>query len=382
MSHPFRDRTAIVGVGHSPCSKTPTISPYLNTVRTLKQAIADAGLEPSDIDGVCALATGGEPSPLDMVQALGLPGVTWYGGGLGGGVGPGLVANAAMAVASGLCTTAIAYRTMAVPRPGDGTYNFFGPAKLGGAANFIQPYGHGVFMQYFAAWYQRKRKVFGVTDEQMGAYVTAMRDNATRNPHAVLGKPMTMDEYLACPYVAEPLRRFDCDMPVDVSGAVIVTTAERARDLRQKPVYISSVSTGTGPRPHMAFWHDYDQSAAHFAAKTIWKNAGMGPEDMDFGMIYDGFAPLVLYNLEEYGFVPKGEAGRFLGDGGHLRDGAFPLNPHGGNNSEGRSHAIGHMVEATQQLRGQAGARQLKKANTTFVNGGAIMLAGAVVLHN
>jgi acetyl-CoA acetyltransferase len=237
-------------------------------------------------------------------------------------------------------------------------------------------------MQYFAGWYQRRRKVFGVTDEQMGAYVVAMRENASRNPHAILNKPITLDDYLNSRFVAEPLRIFDCDMPVDVCGAVVVTTAERAKDLKQPPVYVSAASMGTGPRHDMVFWHDYDQSAAAWAAQTIWDQAGLGPQDMDFGMIYDGFAPLILYNLEEYGFVPRGDAGRFLGDGGHLPGGSFPLNPHGGNNSEGRSHAIGHVVEAALQLRGQAGPRQLPNVHATFVNGGAIMLAGALVLHN
>ena len=116
--------------------------------------------------------------------------------------------------------------------------------------------------------------------------------------------------------------------------------------------------------------------------QDLWKNAGLGPTDMDFAMLYDGFAPLVLYGLEEFGFVPRGEAGGFLGDWEHLAGGSLPLNPHGGNNSEGRSHAIGHVVEATLQLRGQAGVRQLPNVHATMVNGGAITLSGALVLHN
>jgi acetyl-CoA acetyltransferase len=382
MTNPLRDKAAIVGVGHSPCKKDMGVSPHIFTARTCLEAIHDAGLTPADIDGICAIGSPDEPSVTTMIETLGMPGVRWYGGAMGGGVGPGLVANAAVAVASGLCTAAIAYRTMTAPRPGDATYNFMAREGPTGNAAFTAPYGQGLFMQYFAPWYQRKRKVFGVTDEQMGAYVTAMRENATRNPHAALGKKMTMEEYLACPFVAEPLRRFDCDLPVDVCGAVVVTTADRAKDLRHKPVYVAATATGTGPRPDMIFWHDYDQSSAYWANQVIWENAGMGPQDMDFAMIYDGFAPLILYNLEEYGFVPRGEAGRWLGDGNHLRGGSLPLNPHGGINSEGRSHAIGHMVEATHQLRGEAGPRQLPDVHATFINGGALMLSGAIVLHN
>jgi acetyl-CoA acetyltransferase len=382
MTNPLRDRAAIVGVGHSPCAKDLGLSPLALTLRTCLEALADAGLDPGDVDGIAAMGGGEEPMPTAMIEPLGLPGVRWYGGALGGGVGPSVVANAALAVASGLCTTAVAYRTMMAPRPGAATYNYMGFNGATGTAAFTLPYGLGVFMQYFAPWYQRRRKVFGVTDEQMGAYVVAMRDNASRNPHAALGTPITMQQYLDSRFVCEPLRLFDCDLPVDVCGAVVVTSPERARDLPHPPVYMSAASTGTGPRPDMIFWHDYDQSAYHWAAQTIWDNAGLGPADMDFAMLYDGFAPLVLYGLEEFGFVGKGESGPFLGDGHHLAGGNLPLNPHGGNNSEGRSHAIGHVVEATLQLRGEAGARQLAKASACLINGGAITLSGALVLHN
>ncbi len=383
MSNALRDRAVIVGVGHSPCSKDLGVPPEAFTRSTCLEAVADAGLEPGAIDGIAAMGSEGEPSPLQMMQMLGLPGLSWYGGALGGGVGPSVVASAAVAVAAGVCETALAYRTMTAPRPGSGTYNYMGAfAGASGNASFTLPYGLGVFMQYFAPWYQRRRKIDGVTDEQMGAYVVAMRDNASRNPHAALNRPITMDDYLASRFVCEPLRLFDCDLPVDVCGAVVVTTPERARDLARPPVYVAGVSTGTGPRPDMIFWHDYDQSAYAWAAKRIWDNAGFGPADVDFAMLYDGFAPLVLYGLEELGFVPKGEAGRFLGDGGHLATGRLPLNPHGGNNSEGRSHAIGHVVEATLQLRGEAGPRQLPDAHATVVNGGAITLSGALALHN
>jgi acetyl-CoA acetyltransferase len=381
MSDAIRDRSAIAGVGHTPCVKDLGVSPLQFTLRTCLEAIEDAGLEPGDVDGIAAMGND-EPSTLQVMECLGLPGVTWYGGALGGGVGPSVVANAALAVASGLCTTALAYRTMTAPRPDSATYNYMGFTGARGLGAFTIPYGLGVFMQYFAPWYQRRRKVFGVTDEQMGAYVVAMRDNASRNPLAALREPMTMDDYRASRYVCEPLRLVDCDMPVDVCGAVVVTTAERARDLRHPPVYVASVSTGTGPKPDMIFWHDYDESAYAWAAKTIWANAGLGPADMDFAMMYDGFAPLVLYGLEEFGLVPKGEAGAFLGDGGHLAGGSLPLNPHGGNNSEGRSHAIGHVVEAAHQLRGDAEARQLPDVHACIINGGAITLAGAIVLHN
>jgi acetyl-CoA acetyltransferase len=380
MSDAIRDRAALVGVGHTKCTKDLGKSGLAFTVDTCRQAVADAGMQLSDIDGIVAT---GEVAAFDVMQGLGLHGLNFYGGPLGGGVGPSVVANAALAVAGGVCDAALAFVTMTAPRPGAGTYNYMGGTSGAvGQAAFTLPYGLGVFMQYFAPFYQRRRQLDGVTDEQMGAYVVAMRENASRNPHAALNVPITMQDYLDSRYVAEPLRLFDCDMPVDVCGAVVVTTAERAKDLAHAPVYVGAVTTGTGPKPDMVFWHDYDDMAFSWSARHLWRNAGLGPADMDFAMMYDGFAPLVLYGLEAYGLVGRGEAGTFLGAGEHLAGGRLPVNPHGGNNSEGRSWAIGHMVEAVLQLQGRAGPRQLPDVHATVVNGGAISLAGALVLHN
>lgn len=383
MTDTIRDRAALVGVGHTKCAKDLGVSPLQFTVDACLKAIADAGLSVNDIDGIAGTpGPGAAVSALQVMEALGLDGLDFYGSQLGGGVGPATVAYAALAVAAGVCDTALAYVTMTAPRPGAATYNYMGGSGATGNNAFTTPYGLGVFMQYFAPFYQRRRQLDGVTDEQMGGYVVAMRDNASRNPHAALGQPITMEDYLTSRWVCEPLRLFDCDMPVDVCGAVVVTTAERARDLRHPPVYVSAATTGTGPRPDMIFWHDYDEMAFSWSAHKLWRNAGFGPAEVDFAMLYDGFAPLVLYGLEAYGFVEKGEAGAFLGDGEHLAGGRLPLNPHGGNNSEGRSWAIGHVVEAVLQLQGRGGLRQLPDVHTTIVNGGAITLGTAVALHN
>jgi acetyl-CoA acetyltransferase len=383
MSEAFRDKAAIVGVGHTKCSKDLGKSALAFTLDTCMEAIGDAGLEVNDIDGIAGIGSAGPtPSPLEVMQGLGLDGVSFYGGALGGGVGPSVVANAALAVAAGVCDTALAFVTMTAPRADSGTYNYMGGIAARGVNAFTTPYGFGVFMQYFAPWYQRRRQLDGVTDEQMGAYVVAMRDNASRNPHAALGVPITLQDYVDSRFVAEPLRLFDCDLPVDVCGCVVITTADRAMHLRRQPVYVSAISTGTGPRPDMIFWHDYDEMAFKWSAKNLWRNAGLGPGDMDVAMLYDGFAPLVLYGLQDYGFVAKGEAGPFLGAGEHLAGGRLPLNPHGGNNSEGRSWAIGHVCEAALQLQGRAGPRQLADVHTTMIHGGALTLSGALELHN
>ena len=371
MSNPLRDRAVFVGVGHTPSSRNMGISPMRFTLDACTQAIEDAGIDKSEIDGIVTVGT---LSELEVLQHLGLEGVTYHAGPLGGGVGGGVAANAALAVASGLCEVALGFVTMEAPKPGV-TYNYMGGNGARGDDAFTLPYGDGVFMQHFAPYYQRRRLLDGVTDEQMGAYVVAMRDNAMRNPNAVWHEAITMDDYRASRYVAEPLRLLDCDMPVDVCGAVIVTTPERAKDA-------SAMTTGQRPRPSAVFWHDYDEMPYKWAAKRLWSNAGVGPQDMDFAMLYDGFSPLVLYCLQDFGFVSKGAAGEFLGAGEHLRGGSLPLNPHGGNNSEGRSWGFGHVCEAILQLQGRSGERQLPDVHATMIGGGGIVNSSALVLHN
>ena len=378
MSNPLRDRAVFVGVGHTPSSRNMGISPMRFTLDACTQARADAGIDQSEIDGIVTVGT---LSELEVLQHLGLEGVTYHAGPLGGGVGGGVAANAALAVASGLCEVALGVVTMEAPKPGV-TYNYMGGNGARGDDAFTLPYGDGVFMQHFAPYYQRRRLLDGVTDEQMGAYVVAMRDNAMRNPNAVWHEAITMDDYRASRYVAEPLRLLDCDMPVDVCGAVIVTTPERAKDLKQQPVFASAMTTGQRPRPSAVFWHDYDEMPYKWAAKRLWSNAGVGPQDMDFAMLYDGFSPLVLYCLQDFGFVSKGAAGEFLGAGEHLRGGSLPLNPHGGNNSEGRSWGFGHVCEAILQLQGRSGERQLPDVHATMIGGGGIVNSSALVLHN
>lgn len=280
MTATVRDRAAFVGVGHTRCVKDLGKPALQFTLDTCAEALADAGVPVADVDGIAGLAGPGVGvTELAVMQGLGLDGLTFHGGTLGGGVGPSVAANAALAVAAGLCDTALAFVTMSAPRPGSGTYNYMGDFGADGVNAFTLPYGLGVFVQYFAPWYQRRRQVDGVTDEQMGAYVVAMRENASRNPNAVLGTPISLQDYIASRFVAEPLRLFDCDMPVDVCGAVVVTTAERAKDLRHRPVYVSAVTTGTGPKPDMVFWHDYDEMAFRWSAKHLWRNAGLGPQD-------------------------------------------------------------------------------------------------------
>ena len=171
-------------------------------------------------------------------------------------------------------------------------------------------------------------------------------------------------------------------MPVDAAGAVVVTTAERARDLRRPPVFVSAATTGQGPRPDYVFWHDYTVMASRWAADGLWEMAGLGPQEMDFAQIYDGFAPFIFSWLEDLGFADRSNVGEFVGSGALRLGGSLPTNTFGGNLSEGRFHGMGHLIEAVRQLRGDAGARQVPNARVGVVASGGLTMAGALVLHN
>lgn len=385
---PIRDKTAIVGVGHSGCSKDLTAPHPVIWVRTIREAIADAGLDVSDIDGISCYHQ--DPVPKNILptafylaESLGLPGLNWYGGTLGQGYGVAALGAASLAVATGHCDVAVAIHTMSRPQAkGPTPYNYLGSESAAGVQAFLAPYGFSVFMQYIAAWYSRYQAVFGATREQLGRLVVSQRAGASRNPKAVLREPITLDDYLAARWIAEPLCLLDSDMPVNAAVAYVVTSAERAADLRQKPVFVAHAGTWTGPRADFVFHHDYEELFPRRFAERFWARSGYQPADMSFANLHDGFSVYVLYWLEALGFVGRGQAAEFVGSGAaDSKSGTLPINTHGGNISEGRLQSAGHVVEAVLQLRGQAEERQLSSPEVCVVSGGGAPTMAAAVLH-
>jgi acetyl-CoA acetyltransferase len=190
-----------------------------------------------------------------------------------------------------------------------------------------------------------------------------------------------MDDYLASRWIAKPMRLLDCDWPCDNAGAVVITTAERARDLRQIPVYVMAVGGGTGPRHSFEWWDDCTEHSGHYVARGLWEKAGMTPADIDFAMLYDGFSPFIFFWLEALGFVGRGEAAPFVAEGNLRREGSLPSTPNGGVLNEGRSLSMGHFIEGVLQLQGRAGPRQLARHRATVVTGGGDQYSNAVVLR-
>jgi acetyl-CoA acetyltransferase len=383
----LRDRTAIVGVGHTGCTKDAGVPPQVLWLRAISEAVADAGLTIADIDGISTPYTDTRPdqpvpTPFVLTEALGLPGLRWHSGPLGGAYLLGSVASAVQAVATGQCTTALAVHAMVRPKKrGPVAYNYRGAQEASGVIAYLAPYGYSVFVQLMASVYSRLKAVHGITREQLGRLVVDQRDSALANPLAVMDTPLTLDQYLASRWLAEPLCLYDADMPVDAAVAVVVTSAERAADLRREPVLVSNVATMLGPRPDWVFQADYTQLFPAELGVEFWGRAGVTPGDLSFAQIQDGFSIYVPMWLEALGIVGRGEAGEFIGDGNLSRSGRLPTNTHGGNLSEGRLQGGGAVVEAVRQLRGEAGVRQLPGADTGLVTVGGSPTVCAAVLH-
>jgi len=382
------DRTAVVGIGHSGCRKEAPAPQPTMWIRTIVEAITDAGLQVSDIDGIACyhtdpVPTAVLPTPFYLAESLGLSGLEWYGSPLGNGYAVGALGSAAMAVATGHCKTAVAIHTMSRPRQkGPIPYNYLGSQRPEGLQAFLAPYGYTVFMQYIAAWYQRFRWKYGITREQVGRMVVEQRANALLNEKAVMRVPITLEDYLESRWVAEPFCLLDVDMPVDATVAYVVTSSERAKDLKKTPVYIAHAATWTGPRGDYVFHHDYEELFPARFAETFWGRSGFAPSDMSFANLHDGFSVYVLLWLEALGFVARGESGAFVGAGEVNRaTGSLPVNTHGGNLSEGRTQGGGHVIEAVLQLRGDAGLRQVADPVACVVTAGGSPTVGAAVLH-
>jgi acetyl-CoA acetyltransferase len=212
---------------------------------------------------------------------------------------------------------------------------------------------------------------FGTTAEQLGAIAVAMRKHAQLNPAAVMaGRPMTLDDYMASPMLADPYRILDCCLETDGAAAVIVTSPERAADLAAKPVKILSGASGQPyPADEITNRKDLFRTGLSIAAPEAFDKAGASPDDMDFAMIYDCFTFEVLQQIEEVGFCKRGEGGDFVSGGRIELGGALPVNTHGGLLSEAHVLGMTHITEAVRQLRGDAGARQVDGAEIGVVTG-------------
>ena len=312
----LRDRTAIVGVGYTEFSKRSGVSTLTLAQRAITAALEDAGLTHRDLDGVVCYRLGDSASPHYVAQTLGLQNVNLVLDVAGGGSSSaGVVAQVAAAIASGQAECVVCWRALNA-RSGMRTG---GTTSTGSTVDssssfspewsYWRPYRHSAPAQTHSMAMNRFMVERGITVEDLGRVAINQRANAILNPRALMTKPLTMEEYLASRWIVEPLRLFDCCLETDCAVALVITTAERARDLAQVPVTITAGGFGGGNFSTTGHWDPSAVPAAQMAPR-LFAAAGLGPADIDVAQFYDAFTPLVLIQLEAYGFCEWGAVGR------------------------------------------------------------------------
>jgi acetyl-CoA acetyltransferase len=372
----IKDQSAIVGVGATPYYKRGESLPQtLNELvgKAILAAVADAGLKITDVDGF-AYYSGGFDTP-GLAQTLGIPEVKFTAMTTGGGGGSaGCVALASMAIATGQASVVVCVGGMqqAAQRYGSimASKDYTADNAFFQTAGFIGP-GH-----MFSLLARRHMHLYGTTREHFYEVVLSSRLNAANRDSARLREPLTHEEYFAAPMLADPLCRFDFCLENDSIVACVVVGAERARDMRHPPVYVmGGAHGGNGQWGRSITWmgmpDEYFASSGHRpVAKRVYEMAGISPKDVDVALLYDHFSPMVIMQLEDYGFCGIGEGGQFVADGNiRLKGGSIPVNPHGGQLSECYAIGFTHIREAVEQLRGTA-VNQVKDAEIALVTGG------------
>lgn len=386
MSWQHRGKVAVAGVGFSAIERRTSRPLGAFALEAAEAAVADCGLKLSDIDGLATYPLapflgarnrdGEDVITVEFFLSQTRMGdIAWYAQ-AGEGLVCASVRDATNALIAGACRYVLLWRAMYVP---PGTYGTQKSRDVAGDAEFTAPYGCVSPLQWHALAYRRYLETYRAKRESMAALVLNSRANANRNEHAIFkDRTLTPEEYLGARMVADPLGLLDCDVPVTGCVAIVMTTVERGRDLRQKPALVAAVGHQTARRQQAIHYtlHDHIDSGKPFADR-LWRDAGLGPKDMSAAELYDGFAPSTWYWLEAGGFCGRGEAHAFTQGGRIALGGELPLNTFGGSLSQGRLHGMGHIVEAVLQVTDRAGVRQIPGASAVAVMDGSPMLRGS-----
>ncbi|MBW2313443.1 MAG: thiolase family protein [Deltaproteobacteria bacterium] len=359
-------RAVIAGVGHTEFGKIQGRTAWHLEAEAAASAVADAGLRPSDIDGLLTdpgpsqgVLDGITPHFLRLGAQLGID-PEYTGSEILGGAGSvAIVERAALAVEAGLCEVCLCV---------------YGDAPLSSAGAFEYGRGDEAAFGFFGAVglhalaAQRHMHLHGTRPEQLGEVAVAARAHAARTPHAQKRQPISIADYLASEPLVEPLRKLDCCLVSDGAAAVLVTTEERAADLRAPAIRILGHAQAHSLSTYASPGHFDTLPAARCGPRALGQ-AGLTPAEVDVALLYDCFTIVVLLQLEDYGFCKKGESGAFVEGGRIGPGGSLPVNPSGGLLAEGYGSGMLHVIEAVRQLRGEAGERQVPAAETALVSG-------------
>jgi acetyl-CoA acetyltransferase len=378
----IRDRAAVVGIGQTAFGKGLVDTELSLACQAIALALTDAGIRPDAVDGLASYTM--EPNrEVDVARAVGLGDITFFSQvGFGGGAGCGVVGQAAMAIATGQCEVAVAWRARKRADPTSRPWAQ-AAARISDNGQWTRPFGILRPVDEIAMLTRRYMYEYGGTREHLANVALAFRKHAAMNPAATMGhKPMTRADYMNARWISEPLCLFDNCLETDGALAVVLTSTERARDCPHPPALVHAFGQGL-PRDHQTmtnyFTEDPLRGPAWTAARRLWANAEVGPVDVHVAQLYDAFSPLIPLSLEGYGFCARGEGGPFTDDGAiEGPDGRLPVNTSGGGMSEAYVHGFNLVLEGVRQIRGTSTC-QVPGAEVSLVTSGEGVPTSAII---
>jgi acetyl-CoA acetyltransferase len=386
--HTYAGKAAVVGIGATEFSKNSGRSELQLALEACAAACEDAGVDPKQVNGLSTFTMETNPES-EIMRGLGITELTHFSRiHFGGGAPCATVQYAAMAVAAGVADYVLCYRAFnerSGRRFGTGVQDH--PAGVTAeAAQFAWTSPHGLLTpaSWVAMFARRMMHEYGVTSEDFGRVAVADRKHAANNPAAhFYEQPITLEDHQASRWIVEPLHLLDCCQETDGGQAMLVTTVERARDLRQPAAVVEAAGQGMADDQHMmrSFFRDSLVGLPEMGtcARQIWETSGLGPQDVKTAVLYDHFTPFVLAQLEEFGFCGPGEAKDFIADGGIELGGRLPVNTHGGQLGEAYLHGMNGIAEGVRQVRGTS-VNQVDGAEHVLVTGGTGVPTSALML--
>ena len=378
-------KTAIAGIGSTEFSKDSGRSELRLAAEATKAALDDAGIGPEEVDGLVTF-TMDVNEEIELARTLAMGDITFFSRiHYGGGAACATVHQAAMAVASGAADVVVAYRAL----NGRSRQRFGASAAEKAAGQLVHyswyfPFGMLTPASWVAMFALRYLHQYGATEEDFGLVSVACRAFAATNPAAwFYGQPITIEDHRASRWIVEPLRLLDCCQESDGGVAVVVTSAERARDLQQAPVIVEAASQGAGAdQEEMTSYYRDDIASlpeSGLVGRRLWEESGLTPRDVQTAVIYDPFTPFVLLQLEEFGFCGRGEAKDFVRDIGVGPGGGMPINTNGGQLGEAYIHGMNGVAEGVRQVRGTA-VNQVDDVEHVLVTAGVGVPTSGLIL--